>query len=339
MFFVYEWENKRNGKKYIGSHRGDLNDGYIGSGLYFKRAYKKEPKNFSRLILANYESEEQMRLGEEQFLEAVNARDNPQYYNLTNTSGGGDLHSHLTEEEKKAIYQKMINSSLESRKNMTLEEREELKKKKQESWKISPKRDIHSKRTQERRLLEEENKSQEEHRAFADLCKKAYWSRPQEVINEHHKKQSEGTKRSYDTIPGLREMRSENFKRVRKNQIFVNKDGVCKSIFKDDLEKYLQDNWKRGLGKTKKPESTMINKVFVNKDGIRKAILKDDLEKYLQDNWKRGLGKLKKRESPSCFIGKIYVNKDGTSKRIVKEDLEKYLQDNWKKGIAKKKDL
>lgn len=35
--FVYEWTNLVNGKKYIGSHAGTENDGYIGSGVAFKK--------------------------------------------------------------------------------------------------------------------------------------------------------------------------------------------------------------------------------------------------------------------------------------------------------------
>lgn len=32
--------------KYIGSHIGDINDGYIGSGKYFINAYNKNPEFF-----------------------------------------------------------------------------------------------------------------------------------------------------------------------------------------------------------------------------------------------------------------------------------------------------
>lgn len=49
--FVYLWENKINGMMYIGSHKGNIDDGYVGSGVFFKRAYNKNPKNFQRTIL------------------------------------------------------------------------------------------------------------------------------------------------------------------------------------------------------------------------------------------------------------------------------------------------
>lgn len=50
--FVYMWTNKVTGKKYIGSHIGRLDDGYIGSGKYFNNAVKSYGiENFFRTIL------------------------------------------------------------------------------------------------------------------------------------------------------------------------------------------------------------------------------------------------------------------------------------------------
>ena len=34
--YVYKWTNIKNGKKYIGSHYGSVDDSYTGSGKYFK---------------------------------------------------------------------------------------------------------------------------------------------------------------------------------------------------------------------------------------------------------------------------------------------------------------
>lgn len=50
--FVYMWINIVNGKAYIGSHIGHLNDGYIGSGRIFQKAVKKHGiEKFQRVIL------------------------------------------------------------------------------------------------------------------------------------------------------------------------------------------------------------------------------------------------------------------------------------------------
>lgn len=39
--FVYKWTNRINGKMYIGSHAGTIDDGYVGSGRAFAAAIKK----------------------------------------------------------------------------------------------------------------------------------------------------------------------------------------------------------------------------------------------------------------------------------------------------------
>lgn len=62
FYLVYKTTNIVNGKIYIGAHRTTiLNDGYIGSGMRFKRAVEKYGKhNFRREILFFCESAEEM---------------------------------------------------------------------------------------------------------------------------------------------------------------------------------------------------------------------------------------------------------------------------------------
>ena len=49
--FIYEWIDSTNGKTYIGSHKGSIEDSYVGSGKLFKRAYDKRPDKFNRKII------------------------------------------------------------------------------------------------------------------------------------------------------------------------------------------------------------------------------------------------------------------------------------------------
>lgn len=82
--FVYEWTNTITGKKYIGSHVGDETDGYIGSGVDFKRDLQLHGLNsFTRVILEYVEHESDIPYIEKRYLEKVNAKDNPDYYNKT----------------------------------------------------------------------------------------------------------------------------------------------------------------------------------------------------------------------------------------------------------------
>jgi hypothetical protein len=93
--YVYEWSNTKNGKKYIGSHYGSVDDPYIGSGKLFKPAYYKNPSNFKLKIL-EYITEDNKKTVlkiEQKWLDTVvNIRENKTYYNLNNYAIGGSSH-------------------------------------------------------------------------------------------------------------------------------------------------------------------------------------------------------------------------------------------------------
>lgn len=85
--FVYNWKNSINGKFYLGSHKGTPDDGYIGSGKYFKRALKKYGiENFERRIL--YVGTKYIKI-EEGYLVILDCSSNKNYYNLKNKALGG----------------------------------------------------------------------------------------------------------------------------------------------------------------------------------------------------------------------------------------------------------
>ena len=49
--FVYRWYDVSNDKFYFGSQKGTPDDGYLGGGVLFRRAYAKRPEScFSELI-------------------------------------------------------------------------------------------------------------------------------------------------------------------------------------------------------------------------------------------------------------------------------------------------
>jgi ubiquitin len=90
--YVYEWTNITNGKKYIGSHYGSIEDYYTGSGKDFMVAYKKSPKDFVIKILeyVTLNDKKLVLLTEKKWLDSVpNIKDNPLYYNLNNDAVGG----------------------------------------------------------------------------------------------------------------------------------------------------------------------------------------------------------------------------------------------------------
>lgn len=128
--FIYEWTNKINNKKYIGSHAGTVDDGYIGSGKLFQKAIKKYGiENFTRTILEFILIEDRRYLLEREkfYLDLVKASTSVEYYNVAKDVIGGNtkagwsttrrlkfrnqikqIWANRTEEEKQRIVDKTL---------------------------------------------------------------------------------------------------------------------------------------------------------------------------------------------------------------------------------------
>ena len=97
--FIYETTNLLNGKKYIGKHKRhqdpcDPDDShYLGSGKYISRAIEKYgTENFSRKILCDCDTEEELREKERYYIGLYDAVNSPQYYNLVYDANPPVLH-------------------------------------------------------------------------------------------------------------------------------------------------------------------------------------------------------------------------------------------------------
>jgi hypothetical protein len=89
--FIYEWINKIDGMKYLGSHKGTINDGYTGSGKRFENAKNKYGiENFERTIVEYVEKEEDILVREQYYLDERNCAKSSLYYNISPNAGGGD---------------------------------------------------------------------------------------------------------------------------------------------------------------------------------------------------------------------------------------------------------
>ena len=67
------------------------NPNYFGSGILIKEALKKYGKaNFSKQVLVECKSEEEMCEAEEFFIAELNAVEDPSFYNLHEGGRGGD---------------------------------------------------------------------------------------------------------------------------------------------------------------------------------------------------------------------------------------------------------
>ena len=132
FYLIYETTNLLNGMKYIGKHTtSNIDDGYLGSGVYLKRAIKKYGKeNFKKEILFIYNSEEEMNNKE---IEIVNEGviNNTLYYNLAYGGQGGIIvlkkdHPLYEETCKKISESKLINSKENSERVKSLHKQKKV---------------------------------------------------------------------------------------------------------------------------------------------------------------------------------------------------------------------
>ena len=113
-YLIYKIKNNITNKFYIGAHETyNIDDGYMGSGVYLKRAQKKYGiKNFTKEILLLCESKEEMYLKEKEFVEV-----SEKTYNIISGGKGGWSYarSKITEEIYKKISETMTSPEFYSK--------------------------------------------------------------------------------------------------------------------------------------------------------------------------------------------------------------------------------
>jgi hypothetical protein len=80
--FVYRWRETTTGRWYIGFHKGTATDGYICSSNQVKPLIQARPYDWSRKIL-RWGTKQQMVALEHKILKQLDARRNPQSYNMS----------------------------------------------------------------------------------------------------------------------------------------------------------------------------------------------------------------------------------------------------------------
>lgn len=102
--YVYLTTNIVNSKKYVGDHSSEiLEDNYLGSGEYLKKAFKKYGRNsFTREILEIFPSKEEAFNSQEKYIQKFNTLV-PSGYNISPKGGYGVPDSYLHEETKEKI--------------------------------------------------------------------------------------------------------------------------------------------------------------------------------------------------------------------------------------------
>lgn len=117
--FIYIWIDELMCKYYIGSHIGNISDGYLFSGLDITKEYKNRPSDFRREILSYHivSDQSEIRRIEKQYLVQFDVENNPSFYNRTNESYGG-FHRKSFENRLKDIDENGLNSFQRAAKKM-----------------------------------------------------------------------------------------------------------------------------------------------------------------------------------------------------------------------------
>jgi hypothetical protein len=81
--FVYIWFDRKKNMFYIGCHWGDIEDGYICSSNWMRKAYRRRTQDFRRRILKTGLSREQMYIEEQRYFDMIDPLElRVRYYNL-----------------------------------------------------------------------------------------------------------------------------------------------------------------------------------------------------------------------------------------------------------------
>ena len=111
--FIYVTTNNINGKRYIGQKNYDIKGKwkeYLGSGIRLKRAIDKYGKsNFTKEIIEECESKEQLDKREKYWISFYNATNSDDFYNIAAGGEGGNVISGYTEEQRKNLSKKLSN--------------------------------------------------------------------------------------------------------------------------------------------------------------------------------------------------------------------------------------
>lgn len=109
--YIYETINIINKKKYIGSHIGQKDDTYLGSGIAISRAVKKYgQQNFKKRILELIYNYKNIFLREQYWLDKFNCSKSKIYYNISPTACGGNTIKHMNKTQIKKIQAKRANT-------------------------------------------------------------------------------------------------------------------------------------------------------------------------------------------------------------------------------------
>ena len=313
IFYFYKITNKINGKFYFGVHSTkNINDGYMGSGVALRRAYKKYGiENFEKEILYYFNNADEMYAFEEQYVNA-DLVNNPECYNMV--IGG------RSERTNKQL------SLLAEPSHNTQEYRKKLKEGHYKYWTTG---DVESKRKKKSESIVR------------------YWTTGN--VEEKKKRHAEAIKLSFENHPERRNKISEKLRIAYSGEQGEKiKKKISNSLKNSEAHKKASERFKETAKRGKENEEFILHwkkqydenaeeicellkhsnlpERFIVLDMYGKKVHMDRLLKYYQD-----IGLLSneiKHENKARFLRFNDINgkghKDGTSKKTFFSDEIKY---------------
>ena len=230
--YIYKTTNLVNGKIYVGKHRApQLDESYLGSGIHLSNAvnyYGRE--NFIVEMIDTATSLAELNDKEKFYIQELNARDPSIGYNIACGGDGGQ--EGLTYKHTEEAKQKIRDSWKTRSHTLSVEERAKISsgyanmpedKKKERSEKL--------KTTLSGRSLPEDVK-----RKIGNSIR-GQKRTPEQIANMCKAQQNR---------PPLSEKTKEHLRTVGKGRIWINKDGVSKMIYPEELVSYVDSGWNKG---------------------------------------------------------------------------------------------
>lgn len=83
--FIYIWFDRKHKRYYLGSHWGTIDDGYICSSKWMRKAYRRRPDDFRRRIIQRVTDRNRLIIVENQWLSLMKKDElRKRYYNCLN---------------------------------------------------------------------------------------------------------------------------------------------------------------------------------------------------------------------------------------------------------------
>ncbi len=265
--FVYIWRDRKHKRYYIGCHWGNINDKYICSSDWMKKAYKRRPNDFKRRILSYTLDRATMLEEEVRWLNMIDDCElGKKYYNLHNSKRYPVWM--LDDYKRQTVSEKIANTLREKHKNdPEFHARlEEIRINRDMSW-LTPEHE--AKRVKayiESRLI---SSPLETRRAATVVSKDSL---------EYREKLSKGVKQAFDNNPDiiLNRTKARNNKTIEANKdiIYDTTKSFTSSTYKQRdfiIEDVLYNNY-----------AVAANDIHLPPEGIRHRI---DSLSFLYKDW------------------------------------------------------